>query len=136
MDLRLIGAFATGVAVFCLLMALLPNAQRPSFGVRDQLRACYRHRLAAAHDGLAQARLEVSPRSFLLLSIAAPLLLGLSGLLLSPAMSLIGVLAGLFVPRWYLRWLVGNESRAADDDAPRVLRAMVHRAAARGTYPE
>jgi Flp pilus assembly protein TadB len=136
MDLRLVGAFASGVAVFCLLMALLPNAQRPSFGVRDQLRTWYRQRLAAAHDGLAQARLEVSPRSFLLLSIAAPLLLGLSGLLLSPAMCLIGVLAGLFVPRWYLRWLVGNESRAADDDAPRVLRAMVHRAAARGTYPE
>ena len=40
------------------------------------------------------------------------------------------------MPRWYVRYLVGSEARAAADDAPRVLRAMVNRAAAGGTYPD
>ncbi|MEX2135343.1 MAG: hypothetical protein WEB29_00095 [Chloroflexota bacterium] len=136
MDLRLIGAFATGVAVFSGLMALLPDAQRPSFELRARLRTWYRARLAAAGEQLAQARLELSPRGYLLLSVIAPLVLALVGLVLSPAMGLIGALLGLLVPRWYLRWLVGTEARAADDDAPRVLRAMVHRAQAGGTYPD
>jgi len=135
-DLRLIGAFATGVAVFSGLMALLPDAQRPSFELRARLRTWYRARLAAAGEQLAQARLELSPRGYLLLSVIAPLVLALVGLVLSPAMGLIGALLGLLVPRWYLRWLVGTEARAADDDAPRVLRAMVHRAQAGGTYPD
>ncbi len=41
-----------------------------------------------------------------------------------------------FLPRLYLRYLVGSEARAADEDAPRVLRAMVNRASAGGTYPD
>ena len=136
MDLRLIGAFATGVAVFSLLMALLPDSQRPSLGARDWARRWYRERLAVAGARLAQARLELAPRSYLLLTMSAPLLLALVGLLMSPVMAVIGALLGLAVPRWYLGWLVGNESRAADDDTPRVLRAMVARARAGGTYPE
>jgi Flp pilus assembly protein TadB len=135
-ELRLIGAFAAGVAVFSGLMALLPNSQRPTLGVRDHALHWYQDRLTAAREQLAQARLEVSPRSYLLLSVVAPLGLGLVGLVLSPVMGVSGALVGLFLPRWYLRWLVGNEARAADDDAPRVLRAMVHRAQAGGTYPD
>jgi Flp pilus assembly protein TadB len=134
--MELIGAFATGIAVFALLMALLPDRQRPAFGLRDRLRGWRQRRLGAARDLLAQARLDLSPRGYLALTLAAPALLGLIGLLLSPVMAGIGIVVGLFVPRWYLRWLVGNEARAADDDAPRVLRAMVHRAQAGGTYPE
>src|SRR5699024_7344745 len=118
--MELIGAFATGIAVFAGLMALLPDRRRPTLGLRDRLRGWRRRRMAGAADLLAQARLEVSPRSYLLLTFAAPVLLGLLGLLLSPVMGLIGAGVGLFVPRWYVRWLVGNEARAADDDAPRV----------------
>ena len=92
---------------------------------------------SAARELLAQARLEVSPRGFVALAVAAPLLLAAVGLAPvagdgPPSAPLIG----LFLPRWYVRWLVGGEARAADDDAPRVLRAMVARAAAGGTYPE
>jgi Flp pilus assembly protein TadB len=135
-DLRLLGAFATGVAVFSLLMALLPDDRRPSLGLRDRLRGWYRTRLAAARELLAQARLELEPRGYLALSLAAPLALAAAGVALSPVMGLIGAGLGLFVPRWYVRWLVANEARAADDDAPRVLRAMVARAQAGGTYPD
>jgi Flp pilus assembly protein TadB len=134
--MELIGAFASGIAVFALLMALLPDRQRPAFGLRDRLRTLRQGRLGAARDLLAQARLDLSPRAYLALTLAAPVLLALIGLLLSPVMAVIGIVVGLFVPRWYLRWLVGNEARAADDDAPRVLRAMVHRAQAGGTYPD
>jgi Flp pilus assembly protein TadB len=136
MDLTLVGALATGVAVFSGLMALLPDRERPSIGVGDALRGAYRRREAAARELLAQARLELSPRAYLALGIAAPLLLAALGWLLSPVMATVGLLIGLFTPRWYVRWLVGGEARAADDDAPRVLRAMVARAAAGGTYPE
>ncbi len=136
MDLTLLGAFATGVAVFSGLMALLPDRARPSLGAREWVRGWYRSRLGAAAELLAQARLELAPRSYLGLSLAAPLALAAAGALLSPVMGIVGAGVGLFVPRWYVRWLVGNEARAADDDAPRVLRAMVQRATAGGTYPD
>ncbi len=134
--MELIGAFTAGLAVFALLMALLPDRSRAALGIRARLDAAVRGRLATARDLLAQARLEVSPRAFVALAVAAPLVLALLGWLLSPVMALAGAAVGLLVPRWYVRWLVGGEARAADDDAPRVLRAMLHRAAAGGTYPQ
>jgi Flp pilus assembly protein TadB len=66
----------------------------------------------------------------------APLVLGVVGLVFSVPMAVVGLVAGAFVPRLYLRYLVAGEARAADDEAPRVLRAMVNRAAAGGTYPD
>jgi Flp pilus assembly protein TadB len=136
MDLTLVGAVATGVAVFSGLMALLPDRERPQIGAFDALRATYRRRAVAAQELLAQARLELSPRTYVVLTLASPVVLAALGWLLSPVMATVGLLIGLFLPRWYVRWLVGGEARAADDDAPRVLRAMVARAAAGGTYPE
>jgi Flp pilus assembly protein TadB len=136
MDLTWLGALATGIAVFSCLMALMPDRERPGIRIGDALRAAYRRREAAARELLAQARLEVPPRTYVALALAAPLLLAALGWLLSPVMVTVGLLIGLFLPRWYVRWLVGGEARAADDDAPRVLRAMVARAAAGGTYPE
>jgi len=136
MDLRLIGSVATGVAVFSLLMALLPERQRPSTGIGDTVRTVYRRRQVSAQELLAQARLDLSPRAYLTLVVAAPLVLAALGWLLSPLMAIVGGAVGLLVPRWYVNWLVAGEGRAADDDAPRVLRAMVARAAARGTWPQ
>jgi len=136
MDLRLIGSVATGVAVFSLLMALLPERQRPSTGIGDRVRTVYRRRQVSAQELLAQARLDLSPRAYLTLVVAAPLVLAALGWLLSPLMAIVGGAVGLLVPRWYVNWLVAGEGRAADDDAPRVLRAMVARAAARGTWPQ
>ena len=136
MDLRLVGAVASGVAVFAALMALLPDRQRPRLDITSRVRSWWRRRRAAARDLLARARLDLSPAVYLSLSMAAPALLGLLGLLLSPTLGVAGVAIGLLLPRQYVAWLVAGEARAADDDAPRVLRAMVHRAAAGGTYPD
>jgi Flp pilus assembly protein TadB len=136
MDLTPVGALAAGIAVFSGLMALLPGreASEPTLG--ERLRAWREARIEAARGQLAQARLEVRSETYLAISILAPLVLGALGLVLSLPMALVGLVAGAFVPRLYVRYLVGGEGRAADDEAPRVLRSMVNRAAARGTYPD
>ena len=134
--MELIGALATGVAVLSLLLALAPSRAQPAPGLRVRARGAYAVRVERARTSLARARLDVSPRSYLALEVASPAVLGCLGLLLSVPMGLIGAAVGVLVPRWYVRLLVGSEARAAADDAPRVLRAMVSRAAAGGTYPD
>jgi Flp pilus assembly protein TadB len=136
MDLILIGAVATGIAVFSGLMAQLPSSASPAARVAEQIAGWYRARVASSAALLARARLDVAPRSYLALGVLAPGGLLIVGLLLSPPMGLIGLLVGALVPRLYLRSLTASEARAADDDAPRVLRAIVNRAAAGGTYPD
>lgn len=136
MDLTLVGAVATGVAVFSGLMALLPGGDAAEPGIGERLAAWRARRIEGARAQLAQARLELAPQSYLAIAIVAPLVLGVVGLVFSVPMAIVGLVAGAFVPRLYLRYLVAGEARAADDEAPRVLRAMVNRAAAGGTYPD
>lgn len=134
--MELIGALATGVAVLALLLAFAPSRAQPALGLRARVRAAYAARVATARGSVARARLDISPRTYLALEVAAPLALGWFGWLLSAPMAVLGLALGVFVPRWYVRYLVSSEARAAADDAPRVLRAMVNRAASGGTYPD
>ena len=136
MDTVLLSAILAGVAVFFGLVALSPGPSTDAPHVAEQIRAWRSRRVADAAEVLAQARLELSPRALIALSVVSPIVLGLLGLLLSPLVAAVGVGLGLLLPRAYLRYLVGTEARAADDEAPRVLRAMVNRAAAGGTYPD
>jgi Flp pilus assembly protein TadB len=137
MDTRLLSAVLTGVAVFFGLLALFPGAaEGPETSLREAIRGAVGRRREAAATQLARARLELTPRTYLALQVAAPLLLGLVGWLVSLPLAVVGVIAGLLVPQAYVRHLVSVEARAADEDAPRVLRAMVNRAAAGGTYPD
>ena len=136
MDLVLVGALATGVAVFSGLMVLLPRSRTDEPALAERFGAWRRERVEAARRHLAQARLDVQPQTFLAASILAPLGLGVLGLVLSVPMAIVGAIVGAFLPRFYVRYLVAAEARAADDDAPRVLREMVNRAAAGGTYPD
>ena len=137
MDTRLLSAILAGVAVFFGLLALFPGAaEGPETSLRDAIRTAVERRRARAAALLAQARLDLSPRAYVALQVAAPVVLGLAGWLVSLPLALVGVAAGLLLPQVYLRYLVSVEARAADEDAPRVLRAMVNRAAAGGTYPD
>lgn len=136
MDLVLLSSIATAIAAFSGLMALLPQAGQTEASLRERVRRLIGRRRAAAASLLAQARLELSPARFLALRVAAPVVLGLAGLVFSLPLAAVGSGAGLLVPHLYLRYLVASESRAAADDAPRVLRAMVNRSAAGGTYPD
>ena len=134
--MELIGALAVAIAVAALLLALAPSRAQPAFGMRDRMRVLSAARTDRARALLAQARLDLAPRTYLALEVFSPLLLGWLGLLLSAPMAVLALVVGAFVPRWYVRYLVSSEARAAADDAPRVLRAMVNRAAAGGTYPD
>ena len=137
MDTRLLSAILAGIAVFFGLLALFPGvAQGPEQSVRDAVRTTFERRRADAAALLAQARLDLSPRTYLALQVAAPLLLAVAGWIVSLPLAAVGLAAGLLLPQVYLRYLVSVEARAADEDAPRVLRAMVNRAAAGGTYPD
>jgi Flp pilus assembly protein TadB len=137
MDTRLLSAILTGVAVFFGLLVLFPGAaEGPERSIRDVIRATFERRRASAAALLAQARLDLSPRTYLALQVAAPLVLALAGWLVSLPLAAVGLVAGLLLPQFYVRYLVSVEARAADEDAPRVLRAMVNRAAAGGTYPD
>jgi Flp pilus assembly protein TadB len=137
MDTVLLSAILAGTAVFFGLLALVPAAAaQPEAGARQTLREAAERWLAAVASLLAQARISLSPAVYLALQVGAPLLLGLAGFVVSLPLAVLGVLVGLVLPRLYLRYLVSIEARAAADDAPRVLRAMVNRAAAGGTYPD
>jgi Flp pilus assembly protein TadB len=136
MDTRLLTAILTGVAVFFGLLALFPGKAQEQPGLGASIRGWWGSRVAGAADLIEKARLELAPRTLITISIAGPLVLGAAGLLLSPLVALVGVGVGLLLPRAYLDYLVRGEARAADEDAPRILRAMVNRAAAGGTYPD
>jgi Flp pilus assembly protein TadB len=136
MDTRLMSAILAGVAVFFGLLALFPGKADDEPGLAEAIRAWRKRRVVGAAELIAKARLELAPRTLLAITIAGPLVLGAIGLLLSPLVALVGVGLGLLLPRAYLGYLVRSEARAADEDAPRILRAMVNRAAAGGTYPD
>lgn len=137
MDTRLLSSILAGVAVFFGLLALFPGAaEGPETSLREAIRSALERRRASAAAQLAQARLDLSPRTYLGLQVGAPLVLGIAGWLVSLPLAVVGLIAGLLAPQAYVRHLVSVEARAADEDAPRVLRAMVNRAAAGGTYPD
>jgi Flp pilus assembly protein TadB len=136
MDTRLLSAVLTGVAIFFGLLALFPGAaEGPETSLRAAIRSAIGRRREAAAAQLVKARLELSPRTFFALQVAA-ILLGIVGSFVSLPLAVVGVVAGFLTPQAYVRHLVSVEARAADEDAPRVLRAMVNRAAAGGTYPD
>ena len=137
MTLLALGAFASALAVYCLLMLIrsfLVKETHTEGAEETGLRAWYGSQLANAARTLAQARLNLSPRRYLALIYGAPAVLGLLGLIVSPALAVAGVVAGLGAPRLFVRYLVAGEARDADDDAPRVLRAMINRATVGGVY--
>ena len=136
MDIVLLSAIFTGVAVFAGLLALFPGESAEGPGPLDTIRAFAGRQVGAAAGLIARARLDLAPRTLITIAVAGPLVAGFVGLLLSPVVGLVGVGVGLLLPRLYLGYLVGAEGRAADEDAPRIQRAMVNRAAAGGTYPD
>jgi len=98
--MELIGALAAGIAIFAGLMAILPTRAQPAPGLGRRARAAYATRIGGARALLAQARLEISPRSYLALSVLAPIGFGAVGFLLSVPMAILGLIVGALVPRW------------------------------------
>lgn len=134
--MELIGSLAAAIAMGSLILALASGKADPAPRVESGIRAFFARRIERSRVALEKARLTLDPRVYLTLQVAAPIVFGVVGFLLSPPLAVLGVLVGLLAPRWYVRYLTGVEARAAADDAPRVLRAMVNRAASGGTYPD
>src|SRR5438093_10713202 len=124
MDTRPLAAILTGAAVLFGLLALFPGKAGDEPGLGESIRAWRARRMAGAAELIARARLELAPRPLIAITIAGPLVLGMLGWLLSPLVALVGLVVGLLLPRAYLDYLVRAEGRAADEDAPRILRAM------------
>jgi Flp pilus assembly protein TadB len=125
---ELIGAFAAALAMGALILTLAPRKADPGPRLEASVRGVVARRLERSRDELAKARLALEPRTYVALQVAAPLVLGALGLVLSVPLAFLGLIIGLLAPHWYVRYLTGLEARAAADDAPRVLRAMVNRA--------
>jgi Flp pilus assembly protein TadB len=134
--MELIGSFAAMVAVGSLILALVPRKADPAPRLEARIRGAMASSLKRSRDELAKARLNLDPRTFVALQLAAPIVFAALGLIVSAPLAILGFFVGLLAPRWYIRYLTGVEARAAADDAPRVLRAMVNRAAAGGVYPD
>ena len=92
--MELIGAVAAGVAVMALILALAPARAQPATSLRDRLAAIQAARVGRARSLLAQARLDVAPRTYLALEIVSPLVLGFVGLALSAPMAVLGMVVG------------------------------------------
>src|ERR1035437_1105990 len=107
MTLLALGAFAAALAVYCLLMLIrsfLVKETHTEGADETGLRAWYSRQLANAARTLAQARLNLSPRRYLALIYGAPAVLGFVGLIMSPALAVAGVVAGLGAPRLFVRY--------------------------------
>src|SRR5258706_16008030 len=90
-DTALLSALLLGIAVFFGFMAVFPGPSTEAARVGDQIRAWRSGRVAGAAELIGKARLELSPRTLIAITIVGPLALGLVGLLVSPIVALIGL---------------------------------------------
>lgn len=125
-----LGAGFTGLAALALGLALIHPGETLSAG--SWLR---RQRQAAASE-LNAARLDVSPRAFLLLKRVGPLLGAGIGWLVSPLCALLGVAIGFLAPRLYVRWLVQAQAGRSEAQAPHLLQTLITQLSGGATYLE
>jgi tight adherence protein B len=83
---------------------------------------------------LAQARIAGDARTYLVMSIAAPVLLFGIGWLQSPVLAAFAGIGGLLLPRFYLSGLVHLQARRSEAEAPRLLQAVLAGLTAGSTY--
>jgi len=68
------------------------------------------------------------------MAIGLPVLLFGVGWLESPVLALLGGVCGLLAPRLYLAWLVHNQARRSEAEAPRLLQSLLSSLNAGATY--
>ena len=87
-----------------------------------------------ARNQFVAARLGSDARRYLYFRLAAPPALFVLGWLESPVLAVAGVLAGIFLPRAYLAWLVHAQATKSEAEAGRLLQSLITGLAAGGTY--
>jgi Flp pilus assembly protein TadB len=127
--LDLLGACLLSVALLSLAMALL-QAQRQSRVVSSWVSRL----LSRQAVRLEQARIAVSPGSYLAFTLTAPPVLFVLGWLQSPVVALIAGVLGLLLPGLYVKWLVAAQVRRSEAEAPRFLQLLLTGLSVGGTY--
>jgi Flp pilus assembly protein TadB len=126
----LIATICVSGAILSLGIAFRPTAQsRPPLRLVDRLLTHYQQRLAAA-------RIVGNPRTYVVISLVAPVLLFAIGWLQSPVLAISASGAGLFMPRLYLAWLVHTQSARSESEASRLLQSLISGLSVSGTYLE
>ena len=125
----LVASVCVSLAVISLGLALTSRRAKA-----NPLRRLIDRQVASQSQRLARARISAPPHSLLLISVVVPTLLFLIGWLESPVLALLGAACGLAAPRLSLAWLVHMQARRSEEEAPRLLQAMLTGLSAGCTY--
>jgi Flp pilus assembly protein TadB len=124
---------AAGCVAIAILSLGLAIRHRPPRGRSGQLLSRlfghYQRRLAAA-------RIAGNPRSYVAMTIVAPVALFAVGWQESPVLGIFAAGAGLVLPRIYLAWLVHSQASRSEAAAPALLQGIVAGLSAGNTYLE
>ncbi len=123
-----VGAACLAAAILSLGLAI------PGSANRQRPRRLIVRLLAHQQRRLAQARISGNPRTYVALSVIAPVVLFGIGWLQSPVLAVFAGIGGLLLPRLYLAWLVHIQARRSEAEAPRLLQALLAGLAGGSTY--
>ena len=125
------------VAAVCVSVGILSlglAGRRPPQA--SNLRRFINQMVAHHRERLAVARIAGNPRTYLAMSLIAPVALFAIGWLQSPVLAISAGIGGLLMPRLYVAWLVHGQSRRSEAEAPRLLQSLLSGLTAGGTYLE
>ena len=123
----LVASLLVSIAVLSLGLALHQSRREADGGILARL-------TDNARRQFAMARLGSDARPYLVLRIVAPPALFALGWIESPVLAAGGALAGIFLPRAYLAWMVHLQANKSEGQAGRLLQSLITGLAAGGTY--
>ncbi len=127
----LVASFTASCAALALGLAFV---RRPAGSTT--LRRWVARRVERHAAQLKQARVQANPATYLAASLLIPITLFGLGLLQSPVLAGLAGAAGFMTPRLYLRFLVYQQARRSEAEAPRLLHTLLASLAAGSTYLE
>jgi tight adherence protein B len=80
------------------------------------------------------ARIHANPDTYLALTLAAPVVLAAVGSVQSIVFAVIGAVAGLLLPRFYVRFLIRSHAHRSEAEAPKLLQVLLANLTAGSTY--
>lgn len=124
-----IAATCVALAVIALGLGFL---RRPAG--KDSLRDWLRRHVRRREAELQAARIHTDPRTYVILTLIAPVLLFAIGLLQSIVIAALGAIAGLLLPKIYVQFLVRAHARRSEAEAPKLLQVLLANLSAGSTY--
>lgn len=124
-----LAAVCGALAILALGLGLM---KRP--GGADSLRSWIRREHQRREAELRAARIQANPHTYLLLTLLAPVTLFAIGLLQSIVIAILGAIAGLLLPRIYVRFLIRSHARRSEAEAPKLLQVLLANLVAGSTY--